>query len=421
MAPSEMNIVLITRFYPPDTGGGGIAAYASYMAKGLKAAGHQVRVISAMGAQSRHRTIVDGIEVYRIKPLAIPYRYHRIPVVGRYLRFINDILYAWEVRQQLLRVAKEQRPDIAEYADIDAEAIFHPSHLCPAVVKLHTPHFVLRPFYAERELPYDTNSVAWIEKKAVRKASGISSPSRSLAEIVALEYNLPSTYCEYVPNPIDTESFSPSPALDQGDTVLYVGRLERLKGADTFAQAIPVVAPQFPHSKFVFLGADRYGPDGTSQQAALETFLRKRGLTDKVKFQGHAPPEVFLDSYRQAAIVVVPSRYENCPYTLLEAMACGKPIVVSRAYGMEEMLVDGESGLFFRPGDATDLAEKISRLLESKSLRQHLGAGARRAALERYALPVATELTISFYHSVLSSSTKDAAVGSNRSLSWTRS
>ena len=416
-----MNTVLITRFYPPDTGGGGIAAYASYLAKGLKAAGHRVRVISAMGSQSRHRTVEDGIEVYRIKPLAIPYRYHRIPVVGRYVRFINDILYAREVRQQLLRVAKEQRPDIAEYADIDAEAFFHPSHLCPAVVKLHTPHFVLRPFYAERELPYDTNSVAWVEKKAALRARGISSPSRNLAEIVALEYKLPSTYCEYVPNPIDTEFFSPSPALEQDDTVLYVGRLEQRKGADTFAQAIPLVAPQFPRAKFVFLGADRYGPDGASQQDSLQTFFRDRGLTGKVRFQGHAPPEVFLDHYRRATVVVIPSRYENCPYTLLEAMACGKPIVVSKAYGMEEMLADGESGLFFRPGDAADLAKKISHLLGNKALRHRLGAGARMAAVEHYALPVATESTISFYRTVLSGATKGGAVDDHGGLPWTGS
>ncbi len=412
-----MDIVLVTRFYPPDTGGGGIAAYAQSLAKGLAAAGHQVRIISAMTPESRPRATIDGIEVFRVKPLALPHRYHRVPLVGRYIRFINDILYAWEVRQELLRLASGQVPDIVEYADIDAEGIFHPSHLCPAVVKLHTPHFVLRPFYSDREVPYDAKPVQWIEKKAILKADGVCSPSRSLAKIVGREYHLPSSYFTYVPNPIDTDFFCPSSLPERRQTVLYVGRLEPRKGADTFMQAIPHVAEACPGADFVFLGSDRRGANGTSQKAALETFLRDRGLAEKVRFVGHEPPEVFLEFYRRAAVVVVPSRYENCPYTLLEAMACAKPVLVSGAYGMEEMIEDGESGLFFKPGDPADLAEKISRLLEDGDLRQRLGSAAREVAVGRYGIPVATGLTTSFYGCVLSASRRCAAVCSGTAVS----
>ena len=412
-----INVILVTRFYPPDTGGGGIAAYAQCLAKGLTAAGHQVRIISAMTPESRPRSTVDGIEVFRIKPLALANRYGRIALIGRYIRFVNDILYAWEARQELLRLASWRIPDIVEYADIDAEGIFHPFHLCPAVVKLHTSHFVLRPFYGDREVPYDPKPVQWIEKKVILTADGVSSPSRSLAKIVGREYHLPSSCFTYVPNPIDTDFFCPSSLPERRETVLYVGRLEPRKGADTFAQAIPLVAEQCPGADFVFLGSDRRGADGTSQRAALETYLWDRGLAEKVRFVGHEPPEVFLEFYRRAAVVVVPSRYENCPYTLLEAMACGKAIVVSKAYGMEEMIEDGESGLFFKPGDPDDLAEKISRLLEDEGLRQRLGPAAREVAVGRYGIPVATGLTTSFYRSVLSASRRYAAVRSGSAVS----
>jgi glycosyltransferase involved in cell wall biosynthesis len=397
-----VNIVLVTRFFPPDTGGGGIAAYAQHLAKGLQQAGHRVRVISRMAPQSHAQSVVDGIEVLRLRSPDIPYRVRRLPLVGRYMRFFNDLFYAWQIRRKLFEINNEQASDIVEYADIDAEAVMHPFKLSKAVVKLHTPHFVLRQFYTSGETPYDTKSVSWLEKRAILKANGISAPSYDLAKAVAKEYTLPQARITYVPNLIDTEFFSPcSDQPEAGQTVLYVGRLEPRKGAVTFAEAIRDIARQFPMARFVFLGADRYSAGGASQKAELQSYFETEGVAGRVEFHGNASPEEFRKHYRRATVFVMPSLFENCPYTLLEAMSCGKAVVVSKAYGMQEMIVDGESGVFFEPGNSADLAENTMRLLADQSMREKLGAAARERVLRKYSLATGVEETLRFYRTVL--------------------
>jgi glycosyltransferase involved in cell wall biosynthesis len=396
-----MDIILVTRFYPPDTGGGGIAAYANYLAVGLAKRGNHVRVVSQMTPQSIYKTTCDGVEVRRIAPLSLPHRCYRIPLVGRQTRFVNDLAYASAVRRELLRMSREGGPDVVEYAEIDAESLFHPFRLCPAVVKLHTPHFVLDQFYSRKERPYSTGLIRWAERKAIVGATALSSPSHDLAEQVSAEYGLDAERIAPMPNGIDTDFFSPSegePAESQ--TVLFVGRLEPRKGGLVFANAIPRIAQACPGAHFVFVGADGSNRNGTSHREELLARFEKEGIR-QVVFEGHAAPEVFRDHYRRAAVFVLPSLFENCPYTLLEAMACGRAIVVSRGYGMREMIVDGTSGLFFRPGDSEDLAEKVIRLLEDGQLRRQLGDGARNAVLEQYSLDVAAQAAERFYHETI--------------------
>lgn len=396
-----MNIVIATRFYPPDTGGGGIAAYALYLANGLRARGHKVRVISQRGPKSIGKTVVDSVEIRRIGALNLPFRYHRVPLVGRQTKFLNDVLYAIEVRRELLRLSREGRPDLVEYADIHAESLFHPFSLCPAVVKLHTPHFVLDRYYSPRERPYDTRLIRWAERRAILRANALSSPSRDLAERVAAEYGFGAERIASMPNGIDTSFFSPPQGEQKvSQTVLFVGRLEPRKGALVFANAVPHIAQACPGARFLFVGADRSNSNGTSQRQELQARFENEGIT-QVAFEGHAAPEVFRDHYRRATVFVMPSLFENCPYTLLEAMACGRPIVASRGGGMKEMITDGTSGLFFRPGDSGDLAEKVICLLEDCQLRQRLGEAARTVVLERYGLAPAISAAEHFYEETI--------------------
>jgi glycogen(starch) synthase len=397
-----VKLVLVTRFYPPDTGGGGIAAYARYVALGLLRRGHQVLVVSQLAPRSQPFQVVEGVPVHRITANFTSYRWTRLPIIGRHVRFLRDILYAWRVRQTLSNLARAQIPDVVEYADIDAEGLFHPN-ICPYVVKLHTPHQVLRPYYTSREVPYAQRGIELLEARTIRQADGISSPSHYLANKVAQLYRLNEKSIRWVPNPIDTDFFSPCAESGSGNplAVLYVGRLEPLKGAMVFAAAIPAIARAVSNSRFIFLGADRASSSGGSQKQELEAFFEKEGLRDRVQFYGHAEPNVFRDFYRRATVCVVPSLFENCPYTLLEAMACGLPAVVSRAGGMTEMVDDGRTGVLFETGNADALAEATIALLQSPARRNSLGDAARQFVLKKYSLLVGAEATEQFYRNVI--------------------
>ncbi len=241
-------------------------------------------------------------------------------------------------------------------------------------------------------------------KKAIIAAQGVSSPSLYLGELAVMDSLKPNTLSiQPVPNFIDTEQFSPGKLSNESQStlVLYAGRLESLKGAMILAKAIPQISSRYPQAHFAFLGADRLAEDGTSQKAQLERFLERAGLRNRVEFQGHSSSEVFLSYYRQASVFVLPSVFENYPYTLLEAMSCEKACVVSRAGGMIDMVEEGKSGLFFEPGNPEDLAEKVIALLDDPTLRTSLGVTARQRVVQKYGLDIGVEKTLSFYQSIL--------------------
>lgn len=359
-------------------------------------------MISRATSDSLPIRIVAGVEVHRLSAPFRSYRWARLPLVGRHVRFVQDLVYAWQIRRKLNTLALSFKPDIVEYADIDAEGFFHPPSV-PFVVKLHTPHIVLRSYYTAREVRYERRSIEWMEARTVCRANGVSSPSHWLADKIAELYQLNRSQIKSVPNMIDTDFFSPfSQSMLGADLmVLYVGRLENLKGSAVFAEAIPEISDALPETSFVFLGADRPTPSGKSQKAVLEAFFVEHALGNRVQFFGHAEPEVFRDFYRRTAVFVMPSLFENSPYTLLEAMACGNPVVVSRAGGMPEMVEDGVSGILFEAGNAHELAEATIRLLKTPSIRIAMGKAAREAVLQRYSLGVGAEATEQFYKQVL--------------------
>jgi len=401
-----VKICLATKFYPPDTGGGGIAAYAKYAAMGLLQAGHQVQVISMQSAGSKPFQVVDGIPVYRLPAPLRSYRWTKLPVVGRQVRFLRDWLYSIRIRNLLLRTKSVFKPSIVEYADIDAEGLCNPRELCPYVVKLHTSHVILKNYYSKAEIPYSYRYIEAIEARAIFRAQGVSSPSKYLADEIAQKLTIPRSQIQYVTNLIDTKSYAPSSQkkINELKEILYVGRLEPRKGAVVFAEAIPTILKHRPDVHFTFAGSDRSDKNGISQKKALDEYFTRNGCLDRITFVGHADPEIYKELYQRADIFVMPSLFENSPYTLLEAMSCGCACVVHRSSGLTEMVQDGTSGVLFDNASPQDLAENVIQLLADPELRARLGKNARTRILENYSLKVGTREVVNFYEAVIARS-----------------
>jgi glycosyltransferase involved in cell wall biosynthesis len=320
------------------------------------------------------------------------------------MRAVRNLVYSFAVRRQVKKLSRRVPLDIVEYSDIEAEGFLHSGEAgVPYVVKLHTPYFALEPYYSESEFGFSTSFLKKLEAKAIRSANAITSPSRTLATLVSDRYRIPVDQIKYVPNGIDTNAFCPGPLQYGSDKpmVLYVGRLEHLKGADVFMRAIPVIAENQPDVSFVFLGLDRRSQSGSSQRAEILSYLTEHGLKDQVVFQDHAEQQVFLDYYRKATVCVVPSRFENCPYTLLEAMACGTPVVASDNSGMAEIIRHEDNGLLFETGNSDALADQVLRLLDSPPLCSALGNVGREIVVKHHDADLIAAQTEKTYLDVL--------------------
>jgi glycosyltransferase involved in cell wall biosynthesis len=142
------------------------------------------------------------------------------------------------------------------------------------------------------------------------------------------------------------------------------------------------------------------GGDGNMRRE-YESRARALGLGDRVRFAGDIGDEVLPSYYRAADVVVLPSvdRTEAFGLVLLEAMACGRPVVASRLPGVRTLVDEGRTGYLVEPGDAVDLAAKIEQCAAQTAV---LGANARRVVEERFNWDVIGAQLLAVYDRVLS-------------------
>ena len=180
----------------------------------------------------------------------------------------------------------------------------------------------------------------------------------------------------WVPNYVDATAIEPKPA--PGGDVLYVGRLSEEKGVDVLLEAL---------ARAPGLRADVVG-DGPAR-SSLERLAATLGVRDRVRFHGRLAAGDVHRRMREAAVVVVPSRwYENMPITVLEAFAAGVPVVASALGGIPELIEDGRDGTLVPPEEPMLLAEALRPLTEDPARAFRMGVAARAKA-ERVYTPAA--------------------------------
>lgn len=197
-------------------------------------------------------------------------------------------------------------------------------------------------------------------------------------------YGAASERIELVPPGVDHAFFSPGDrrgarvalGLDDRPTVLFVGRIQPLKG---LAIAVRTLAElRAADARLVVVG----GPSGSDGPAELERVLElvgALGLTDRVCFVDPTPHHLLSTYYRAADVVVVPSRSESFGLVALEAAACGIPVVAAAVGGLRTLVEDGETGFLVESREPAEFAERVDDLLAVPALAEGMG----RTAAER--------------------------------------
>ena len=203
--------------------------------------------------------------------------------------------------------------------------------------------------------------------RSLERAHRVAAVSRAVAEEAVRGFGVPREKIEIVPNGVD-EAFTPGSRTEQNesDYILYVGTLEPRKGIDDLLAAWRAL-PRRP--RLILCGAAGWGT--------------KIAAEEGVELAGFVDAGALRELYRHARLFVYPSRYEGFGIPPLEAMACGAPVVATRTGAIPEY-GDG-AALLIDPGDRGAMRDAMSRLLESRSLRDELRAkGIERAARYRW-------------------------------------
>lgn len=181
-----------------------------------------------------------------------------------------------------------------------------------------------------------------------------------------------------------------------------VGRLTKQKGQADLLRAARRVVDEFPQAKFMLVGS---GED----ESRLRQLTATLGLEENVVFLGER--EDATEMYLLFDVYVLPSLWEALPYTPLEAMAAGKPVVATDVGGVREIIADGETGYLVPPHQPTMLAEKICALLRDADLRRVMGARGRERVARLFTLERMVGETERIYEAVGEVSRRLSAVG----------
>lgn len=164
--------------------------------------------------------------------------------------------------------------------------------------------------------------------------------------------------------------------------VLFVGRIEPLKGVETLLRATAILqeraADLMDGTRVAIIGGDPDNPD--EEMARLQALWRELGLHTTVQFLGARDQAQLPDYYAAADMVVMPSHYESFGMVALEAMAMGTPVIASRVGGLAHLVQDGLTGYLIPPQNPQALAERMHKLLTNEPLRRRLGDQAREYA-----------------------------------------
>jgi glycogen(starch) synthase len=398
-----MRICLISREYPPDTGYGGIATFTRHLAHGLKEIGNEVVVVSL--AEGAAKTVDDNrVMVHRVEPFVIPGDLGAVAMCMPYSRYVMKTTAAlW---QKFFELHQQNPFDVVDTPELLAEGIYPAiTKALPLVIRLYTPH---SKFIAENlhnvSATFDHQFVAMVERVAMLSADAITAPSNDLADFVSEDLNFSREKIRLIHNPIDPDIFTPEGncALPppEGLRVLFVGRLEERKGISYLVQAIPQILKVVPETEFVIIGADTINNEGGQRSvlADIRDFLARNRVIDRVKFIPRVALDELPNYYRSADICVVPSVYDNSPYTCLEAMSCGRPVVGTSGGGTKEYVTDGECGIIVPPRDIEALKDAIIQLLKDGRRRRTMSENARRRVLEKFQRKQIASETLALYH-----------------------
>lgn len=355
----SLRVCLVSAAYHPYPSG--VSEHVYNLALALKESGHQVEVLTTRFPE--RQATADPFPVTRLGRAIL------LPMNRSYATLPVGIRLPWQVG----RFFRERRFDL-----IHCHGVFPPEisywalrrTRLPAVVTFHT----LGSLPAEPILKAFRALSAGLNRRIGAKVAVSQAGADFARRLFPGEYDV-------IPNGVDTRRFHPGaevPALlhETRLSILYVGRLEHRKGLPVLLHAMPRVLASVPDARLVAVGT---GP----LERHCRDIVRRLDLDRVVHFAGRVPASELPGFYAGCTVYASPALGgEAMGIVLIEALACGKPVVASMIPGYDEVLRNGRDGILVPPNDPGALADAIVRLLGSPDLRDGLSRNALARARE---------------------------------------
>jgi phosphatidylinositol alpha-1,6-mannosyltransferase len=368
--------LLLTYDFPPIAGG-----IARWMAELARRYPPGSLVIST--AQHPDAPDLDG---------SFPNRIDRLPLPARRLKTLQGILL-WSRRAAVL--ARSTGAEFIWCGNIKPAA--YPAKWTmerqgvPFGILLHGGDLLILQHQVHQSALKRRTAKALLSAAAVLVANSNWTRERCLTLLDELEVEISPDRVRAVPLGADPEAFRPGVdptevraryRLEEGRWLLSVARLTRHKGIDTALQALALLRDDYPDLRYAVVGTGEEGE-------ALAREARDLGVADRVRFLSGVPDRDLPALYNCAEIYLgvsrlLEQRVEGFGISLVEASACGVPVIAGRSGGIPEAVRDGETGLLVDAESSREVAGALRRLLDDQGLRRRLGSAGRRAVETRF-------------------------------------
>jgi glycosyltransferase involved in cell wall biosynthesis len=380
-----MKIQFITYEFPPIGGGTGKAVY--YTAREFVRMKHDVSVITICFSNQPQKEIVDGIKVFRIPAIRREKQQSNPAEILTF--FISGIFNAG-------KISLEVKPDMTlAYFTI-------PSGIISLWLKLtrKIPYItLLRGQDVPGWLPEKLKNYHVICKPLIRhiwnQSTKVVANSVGLARMANATNN--DLDIPVIPNGVDADKYTymPEKTVSENVKILFCGRLRYQKGLTYLLEALAKIKSR-KNMPDVILEIAGFG----SEEGNLRQLSKRLGLENEVRFIGQLDENKLVETYQQSDIFVNPSLNEGMPNSVLEAMSCGLPCIVTNIEGNNEVVRNGQCGLVIPPKDTDSLADALSRLIKDRDERERFGRMSRRVIEEEYSWRKTAEQLMSIVNGV---------------------
>jgi len=394
---------------------GGQGIYLYYLSRELQRLGHDVHVMVG----PPYPDIAPGITVHKIDnlrlyesggdflpyphPLRIftPLNFYEFAAT-RFGAFPEMLTFSVRAFQRLKTLLREHRFDVIhDNQTMGYGLLLMKSFGIPLIGTVHHPlpidrEAALRQALGAHQMIRLIFFYPFIMPNIVSKRMDrVITISESSGREIARYFKVPAQKTRVVYLGVDTKAFRPNGRTAEKGHILFVGNTDdRRKGIIYLLKAMELLSKDYDlHLTIV----DRKPPESV----LAPIFVERYKLEDRVTFTGRLSTEDLAALYSTATIAVTPSLFEGFGLPAVEAMACGVPVIASRAGALPEVVVDGETGILVPPADPPALAGAIARLVDQPTLREKFGFAGRERVERLFTWEQVAKKTVEVYKEVL--------------------
>ena len=366
-----MKIGFVTSEYPlVGSSFGGIGTYVQTLALAMVQNGHQVNVLTAQENPPSEDHGVNFLQIPRVRS--------RVSQILRTRRLIDSLLASHSL-------------DVVEAPECESHLI--PYSKC-SFGRIHGSHHFWR-----STIDATTNRRRlFLEQVGIRSARHLSAPTQYAADKTRAVMHLGNRSIEILPNPVDTDLFSPAESITPG-RIAFAGTLVEKKGVAELLRAFASLASEFPAAELHIAGRDPAGGDSQSSFFGANMAALSPATRSRIRLLGVLAPKQVATLFASSQICCLPSKMETQGNVFVEAMACGRPVIAGDRGPAREVLAEG-TGWLVDPDDPTCIAEALSHaLLDAEECSNRGNQGRIRAAL--FSIDQCAERHVDFYSRML--------------------